>query len=114
MNAWLFRLTVLAALVAFAAPAYARNWVDMGSDYWIDRDSISRNGDWVYYYLDWKDPGPPAQEGGPLSPNKAYNCVTWYLANVAANGELTPDGFSSEFHALEADMAALYSSILCN
>ena len=114
MNAWLFRLTVLAALVGFATPAYARNWLDEGNGYWIDRDSISRNGDWVYYYSDWKDPGPPAQEGEPLSPNYAYNCVTWIMAAVEKNGELTPPGFNSEFRAEDADRAAHYSSILCN
>jgi len=49
---WLYVLAAVSA--AFHTPAFAENWVSQ-KDWQVDRDSIRREGTWVYYH--WR-PGP--------------------------------------------------------
>lgn len=108
-----------------AAPADARNWVRIGEG-WVDRDSIRRAGNIVYFdmagyifHLEGVPPtiGLPDQpgvdetgDGDQWVRTEAYNCRTHLAGSVGQNGGIDP--FFS--FPVERDEAAVVSALLCH
>lgn len=95
------------AMIGLASPAVARTWISVGSGYWIDRDSIRRQGDLVYFNLNWNDPARGAPESNDSGSDKVYNCATNHVYSAEAGPSDAGGG------VLTGASAAEYSNILC-
>ena len=107
------RLATVIAFLVFAAPAIAKDWIPRGGGYWIDRDSIRRDGSLVFYDSTWVDlaRGPPDDSHSGV--NYAYDCRTTILYSVE-NSNLKPSGFSERPTPVTSEQAELYNALLCN
>ena len=107
-----FPLVPIAMGLALAVPVEARNWVSTTGGYWVDRDSVRRDGDIAYFFQTWT---PRDRLPGEVSTGAtyAYNCRTRFLYGVQ-DGRLVAPGLSSTPSEVSSADAKLYSSLLCS
>jgi hypothetical protein len=77
-----FRLIVASVLAANAAQSGARNWVQTGTMYWIDLESVRRSGDLVYFAEATEEEGYTPPDNPEFLGASAFNCRTRYMYKV--------------------------------
>jgi len=111
MRATATRLILAICLAAIAAPAAAREWVTLyyrlgEGGHWIDRTSIRRAGDLVYFdATPWLARGDYPDETTPAT-TQAYDCRTRKLYTVR-------DGAAADEAELPRDRVVAYDAVLC-
>ena len=111
MRRW-FALVPAVLGLALAAPAEARNWVSIPGGYWVDRDSIRRDGALAYFYGAWTGPDRLPGEVS-TGTTYAYNCRTRFLYGVQ-DGRLVAPGRSRTASEVSRADAGVYAGLLCH